>query len=582
MTRDFQLPGRSPVIAGGGMAATSHPLATLAAVDTLRQGGSAADAAVAAVATLCVVEPHMTGIGGDCYCLVSQPGKPVWGYNGSGRAGAKASDEALRAQGMSEIGNSIHAVTVPGALDAWEAILKAYGRFGLDRALKPAIQYAEGGFPVAARVAWDWAKYVGKLKADTGASKHYLFNGAAPKEGDVIRFPALAATLKTIAAKGARAFYEGEIADDIVATVAKRGSYLTSDDFARHRGDAVTPISTNYRGLDLVEVPPNGQGLTALVMLNILENFDLKALDPLGPERFHLVLEAARLGFAVRDTHIADADHMRLAVADLLDKSFAKKLAGLIDMNRRAKLPSHPAPGSNTIYLSVVDRDRTAVSFINSLYSHFGVGICTEKSGIMLTNRGACFTLEPDHPNTFGPNKRPLHTIIPALAMRGGRCDMSFGVMGAHYQPMGHVQIVLNMLDYGMDVQQAIDAPRFFFEGEQTVVENGTPAGDRRGPQGARPRRGYGALALGRWPNHQDRLGSRRADWRLRLAQGRLRAGVLISFVIPGRVRFGVRSGMTKVIAILSDRCWRDRRRWPRPVRRGGVRGSVAPAPSWR
>ncbi len=476
MSRDFQLPGRSPVIACNGMAATSHPLATLAAVDALRAGGNAADAAVAAVATLCVVEPHMTGIGGDCYCLVSQPGKPVWGYNGSGRAGTKASYEALRAQGLSEIGNSIHAVTVPGAFDAWEAVLKAHGRFGLDRALQPAIQYAEGGFPVAARVAWDWQKHTAKLKADAGAAKHFLFNGAPPREGDVIRFPALAKTLKSIAAKGARAFYQGEIADDMVATVAARGSFLSAEDFAAHRGDAVTPISANYRGLDVVEIPPNGQGLTALVMLNILENFDIKALDPNGPERFHLVLEAARLGFAVRDTHIADALHMRMPVGDLLDKGFARKLAGLIDMNGRARLPKAPKPGSDTVYLSVVDRDRMAVSFINTLYSSFGIGICTERTGIMLTNRGACFTLEPDHPNTFGPGKRPMHTIMPGLAMKDGRCDMSFGVMGADYQPMGHVQIVLNMLDYGMDVQQAIDAPRFFFEDEQTIVEHGTPA----------------------------------------------------------------------------------------------------------
>ena len=224
-------------------------------------------------------------------------------------------------------------------------------------------------------------------------------------------------------------------------------------------------------------------------MLNILENFDLAALDPLGPERFHLVLEAARLGFAVRDTHIADAAHMRVAVADLLDKGFAKKLAGKIDLNKRAVLPGAPTPGSDTVYLTVVDRDRMAVSFINTLYSHFGIGICTEKTGILLTNRGACFTLEAGHPNEFGPGKRPLHTIIPALAMRDGRCDMSFGVMGAHYQPMGHVQIVNNMIDFGMDVQQAIDAPRFFFEGEKTVVERGTPAATIEGLKGARPRR---------------------------------------------------------------------------------------------
>lgn len=475
MSRDFQLPGRSPVIACNGMAATSHPLATLAALDALRAGGTAADAAVAAVATLCVVEPHMTGIGGDCFALVSKPGKKVWGYNGSGRAAAKASAEALRAKGLAEIGTSIHAVTVPGAIEAWEQILRAHGRFGLDRALQAAIQYAEGGFPIAARVAWDWKRYVGKLKADPGASRYYLFNGDAPNEGDVIRLPALAQTLKTIAAKGARGFYEGEIAEDMAATVAARGSFLTAEDFASHRGNAVEPISINYRGLDLMEIPPNGQGLTALVMLNILEQFDLKSLDPLGPERFHLVLEAARLAFAVRDTHIADPAHMRTPVADLIDKTWAKKLASLIDMDARVKLPVRPAPGSNTVYLSVVDRDRMAVSFINSLYSSFGLGICTEKSGILLTNRGAGFTLEPDHPNMFGPGKRPMHTIIPAMAMKNGRCDMSFGVMGAHYQPMGHVQIMLNMLDYGMDVQQAIDCPRFFFEGEQTVVENGTP-----------------------------------------------------------------------------------------------------------
>ncbi|HEY6026140.1 MAG TPA: gamma-glutamyltransferase [Pseudolabrys sp.] len=475
MSRDFQLPGRSPVIAMNGMAATSHPLATLAAIDVLRDGGTAADAAVAAVATLCVVEPHMTGIGGDCYALVSRPDLPVWGYNGSGRSGAKASYAALRDRRLNEIGNSIHSVTVPGAIDAWEQILKAHGRFGLDRCLRAAIGYAEGGFPVASRIAWDWQRHVGKLSADPGASKHYLFNGKAPREGDVIRFPALAQTLKTIAANGAKGFYEGEVGADMAATVAARGSFLTAEDFADHRGDAVAPISTNYRGVDLVEIPPNGQGITALVMLNILENFDIKSLDPVGPERFHLVLEAARIGYAVRDTHLADADHMRTPVSALTDKAWGKKLASLIDMGKRSVPPAAPAPGSNTVYLTVVDKDRMAVSFINSLFSSFGTGICTEKSGILLTNRGACFTLEPDHPNTFGPGKRPMHTIIPALAMKNGRCDMSFGVMGAHYQPMGHVQIMLNMLDYGMDVQQAIDCPRFFFENEHTEVERGTP-----------------------------------------------------------------------------------------------------------
>lgn len=475
MSRDFQLPGRSPVIACDGMAATSHPLATLAAVDVLRDGGTAADAAVAACATLCVVEPHMTGIGGDCYALVSKPGKPVWGYNGSGRAGAKASDEALRSQGLKEIGDSIHAVTVPGALDAWDALLKAHGRFALDRLLQRAIHYAENGWPVAARVAWDWKRFVGKLSKDAGASKHYLFNGQPPKEGDIVRSPALGQTLRTLGKKGARAFYEGELADDMAATLAAKGSFITAEDFAAHRGDEVTPISTNYRGLDLVEIPPNGQGIVALIMLNILENFDMKSLDPLGPERFHLQIEAARLGYAIRDAHLADIAHMRVKVADLIDKGFARKLAAKVDINKRAEFPDAPTPGSDTIYLTVVDKDRTAVSFINSLYSAFGLAVCTEKSGIMLTNRGACFTLAPDHANTFGPNKRPMHTIIPGMTMKDGRCDMSFGVMGGSYQPMGHAQIVLNMLDYGMDVQEAIDCPRYMIEEGTVLLEHGTP-----------------------------------------------------------------------------------------------------------
>jgi gamma-glutamyltranspeptidase/glutathione hydrolase len=475
MSRDFQLPGRSPVIACEGMAATSHPLATLAAVDILREGGTAADAAVAACATLCVVEPHMTGIGGDCYALVSKPGKPVWGYNGSGRAGAKASVEALRAQGLKEIGDSIHAVTVPGALDAWDALLKAHGRFGLDRLLQRAIHYAENGWPVAARVAWDWKRFVAKLSKDAGASKHYLFNGQPPKEGDIVKSPALGQTLRTLGQKGARAFYEGELAEDMARTLAAKGSFLTAEDFSAHRGDEVTPIATNYRGLDLVEIPPNGQGIVALIMLNILENFDLKSFDPLGPERFHLQIEAARLGYAIRDAHLADIEHMRIKVADLVDKGFARKLAAQIDINKRAEFPDAPTPGGDTIYLTVVDKDRTAVSFINSLYSAFGLGVCTEKSGIMLTNRGACFTLEPDHANTFGPGKRPMHTIIPGMTMKDGRCDMSFGVMGGSYQPMGHAQIVLNMLDYGMDVQEAIDCPRFMFEDGKVLLEHGTP-----------------------------------------------------------------------------------------------------------
>ncbi len=476
MTRNFHLPGRSAVHACDGMAATSHPLATITAVDVLKAGGNAADAAVAAVATLGVVEPHMTGIGGDCFCLVARPGKPVWGYNGSGRAAATVTTEALMAQGVREIGlDSIHAVNVPGAVEAWDTILKTHGRFDLARALGPAIRFAENGAPVAPRVAFDWAQAVERLRADPGAARHFLRDGAAPKAGDIWRFPALAATLQTIAAQGPSAFYQGAIAADIAATVGARGSFLTVDDFARHDGEEATPIATTYRGFELVELPPNGQGLAALVLLNILERFDLSRLDPFGPERFHLAVEAGRIAYAVRDTHVGDPGHMRVSVPDLIDKAFAGRLAKRIDPQRRVPLPAAPAPGGDTVYLTVVDRDRMAVSLINSLYSGFGVGIATEKTGIMLQNRGACFVVEPGHPNTIGPGKRSMHTIIPALGFQDGRCTHSFGVMGGSYQSMGHAHVVSNMVDYGMDVQAAIDCPRAFFEGDYTTLEQGVP-----------------------------------------------------------------------------------------------------------
>jgi gamma-glutamyltranspeptidase/glutathione hydrolase len=474
--RDFHLPGRSVVVACDGMAATSHPLASRAAVEVLRAGGTAADAAITAVAVLGVVEPHMTGIGGDCFCMIAKPEEPVWGYNGSGRAAAAASLDAVAGGGSGYLaGDSVHTVTVPGAIEAWSAILERHGRFGLDGALAPAIRYAEHGFPVAPRVAHDWAIEARRISRDPGAARHYLPHGAAPAVGDVVRLPALAATLKAIAAQGARAFYDGPIAEDIVATVRARGSLLALEDLARHRGEVVDPIATAYRGLDILELPPSGQGLTALVLLNVLENFDLAALDPLGPERFHIALEAARLAFAVRDSHVADPAFMRAEASALIDKALARKLANEVDRSRRRAGAAAPVCASDTVYLTVVDRDRMAVSLINSLFSHFGVGICTENTGIVLHNRGACFVTDPGHPNRIGPGKRPMHTIIPGMAMQRGRCAMPFGVMGAHYQPMGHAQIITNLVDYGMDVQGAIDAPRAFFVGGASVVERGMP-----------------------------------------------------------------------------------------------------------
>jgi gamma-glutamyltranspeptidase/glutathione hydrolase len=473
--RDFHRPGRSPVFACDGMAATSHPFASAVATEMLKAGGTAADAAVAAVAALGVLEPQMTGIGGDCFCLVAKPGAPLWGYNGSGRAAAAARADVLWDSGIRVIEpESVHSVTVPGAVEAWAAVLHSHGRFGLDRALGPAIHYAEHGFPVAPRIACDWALMAEALRANPGAARHYLIGGRTPEPGDVMRFPALAATLKAIAVRGPRAFYE-DAAADILATLAPRGSWLTAEDFARHRGEEAQPITTNYRGLDIVEMPPNGQGLVALVLLNILAKFDMASLDPNGAERAHIALEAARMAYGVRDTHIADPNFMRVSVNALLDNSFAQNLANHIDRSKRTLLPAAPTPGGDTVYVTVVDRDRTAVSIINSLYGVFGSRIATEKTGIMLHNRGACFVVEPTHPNAIGPSKRPMNTIIPGLGMRAGRCELSFGVMGAHYQPMGHAHVIANLVDYGMDVQAAINAPRVFFEGDATVVERGVP-----------------------------------------------------------------------------------------------------------
>jgi gamma-glutamyltranspeptidase / glutathione hydrolase len=482
MTRDFHLPGRSPVYAGEAMAATSHPLATQTAIEVLRAGGNAADAAVAAVALLGVLEPHMTGIGGDCFCLIARPDAPVWGYNGSGRSAAAARPELIRDEkGRTLSLDSIHAVTVPGAVEAWSAILAAHGRFGLDRALAPAIAYAERGVPVAPRVASDWKGEVTRLQRDAGATRHFLPGGKAPEIGDAVALPALAATLRSIARNGPRAFYEGEIAEDMVATVRAKGGVLALEDLGAHRGDAVEPVSSNYRGLDVVEIPPNGHGMTALVLLNVLETFDFRTLAVSGPQRLHLLLEACRLAYAVRDTHIADPAFMRVPVPSLLNKSFAADLAKHIDASRRVALPAAPTPERHTVYLTVVDRDRMAVSLINSLYSHFGVGVATEKTGIMLHNRGACFAVDPRHPNGYGPRKRPLNTIIPAVGMRDGRCELSFGVMGGHYQAMGHAHVISNIVDYGMDVQQAIDAPRVFIEGEETLIERGIPGESAEG-----------------------------------------------------------------------------------------------------
>ncbi|MCW2309895.1 gamma-glutamyltransferase [Rhodobium gokarnense] len=465
--RDFHQPGRSPAYATGAMAATSHPLATATALDVLRRGGNAVDATIAAVAVLGVVEPHMTGIGGDCFAILSDKDGKLTGLNGSGRAPMAASLDRLLEEGVTEIGpDSVHAVTVPGAVAAWQKLLTEHGTWSLADALAPAIAYAEDGFPVTPRVGADWAGEASRLARDKGAAKHFLVDGAAPTVGSVHRLPALAETLRRIAEEGPKGFYEGPVAEEIVATLAARGGWMRLDDLAAIEPTAEVPITSDYRGYTVAELPPNGQGLTALILLNILQHFDLDDLDPLGPERFHLEMEAARIAYACRDAYIADPAAMTETVEALLAPRYSERLADTIDPGRRGERPaaSDLVPDADTVYLTVVDRDRRAISLINSVYHGFGSGIVTEKSGIALQNRGACFVVEKGHPNTIDAGKRPMHTIIPGFVLKDGAPFMSFGVMGGAYQPCGHAHFLTNMIDYGMDVQAALDFPRLFWD----------------------------------------------------------------------------------------------------------------------
>lgn len=482
--RNFQLPGRSPVYAGNAMCATSHPLTSEAAISVLRRGGNAVDAAVTAAAVGAVVEPQMTGIGGDCFAIIARKGEAPIGINGSGRSPAAATVQWYRAHGIEEIDReTVHAATVPGAVDAWDRLLAEEGTIGLDEALAPAIRLAEDGYFVAPRVAFDWRLNVEGLARDPGARDIYLNDGKAYATGDRVRFPVLAKTLKTIAEKGRDAFYEGEIAEALVHRLNSLGGLHTRDDFAATEASWVEPVINPYRGVDMVEMPPNTHGVTVQLMLNILENFDLAALNPLGADRLHLEMEALRSAYRFRNRMIADPEAMQVSVSDLLDKRLARNLAAHIDIDRcSADLgPARVPAGSDTVCFSVVDSDRMAVSFINSLYHSFGTRICDPATGILYHSRGTAFSLDPEHPNCIAPNKRPMHTLIPAMAMREGRVELAYGVMGAAYQPVGHVHVATNLYDYGMDIQQAIDLPRLFIEDERLGLEHGFPEDARAG-----------------------------------------------------------------------------------------------------
>lgn len=472
--RNFELPGRSPVHGVDGMAATSQPLSTEVAIDVLKSGGNAMDAAIAACAVQCVIEPQSTGIGGDCFCLYApKGGADIVGFNGSGKAPSGATAAYFQEQGITELErHSPHAVIVPGAIDAWCTLNRDHGRMPLAELLSFAIHYAKDGYPITSRVHRDINKQRDFLQHDANTARLFLPNGVAPVVGHKHRQPELAATLAAIAADGRDAFYTGSIAASMVERLQSLGGLHTLQDFQSTKGDYVTPIATDYRGYTVHECPPNGQGLIALLLLNIMSELPVgdNALDV---DRMHLEIEACRQAYAARTRYLADPDFANVPVEDMLSEEYATSLRNAIDPSRvnaptnSIELPRH----HDTVYISVVDKDRNACSFINTLFWPFGGGISDPATGVVFTNRGQGFSLDPDSPNCIEPGKRPLHTIIPGMVTQNGKTVMSFGVMGGEYQAMGHMQFLTRYLDYGMDIQEAQDAPRFMADPVTGQVE---------------------------------------------------------------------------------------------------------------
>ncbi|MGO1117758.1 gamma-glutamyltransferase [Rhodovibrionaceae bacterium A322] len=457
------------------MAATSHPLATLAALDILRDGGTAMDAAIAACAVQCVVEPQSTGIGGDCFALYAPQGSAdIVAFNGSGRVPAALTAQSLLDQGITSIERGRpEATTIPGAVDAWCQLNARYGKLPLSELLAPAIAYAREGYPVHSRVRHDWSRQVDWLKQDANAAAVFLPNGEVPAVGAVHHQTALADTLEKIAKEGRDGFYKGAVAEDMVSYLQSLGGVHTLEDFAEAAGEFVTPISSNYRGYDVYECPPNGQGIAALGLLNMMENFDFSGMDPLSAERLHLEIEATRIAYRDRDEQLADPAQADIPVGAWLDKDRAAKLAAGIDPDKRSEeLPPSEFPKhKDTVYITVVDKDRNAVSFINSIFNSFGSVRLAPKSGVMLHNRGCSFRVEPGHPNCIAPGKRPMHTIIPGMLVKDGKAVMPFGVMGGHYQACGQARLLSNIIDFGLDVQEAIDLPRLFPEDDDGRID---------------------------------------------------------------------------------------------------------------
>ncbi len=483
--RATTMAGRSTVYAPGGMVATSQPLASAAGLEVLRTGGNAVDAAVAAAAVLGVTEPHMTGIGGDMFAIVwlAKEQKLV-AINGSGRAGSRMLRDTLVARGF-RAGSQQGAmsVTVPGALAAWDMLLRTHGRRTLRQVLQPAIRYARDGFPVSPIIAAQWHDETAFLKRDSAAAATYLPGGRAPRAGEWFTNRDLARTMQVIADSGIGTFYGGAIGKRIVQRLTQLGGFVTLDDLRRNRPTWVTPISVPFRGYRVWELPPNNQGIAALEMLRILEPYDLKAMGHNSPAYLHHLIEAKKLAYADLDRFVGDADHLDVTVDYLLSDAFIAERRSHLDPARATERvdPGPSRTKSETVYLTVADAEGNMVSFINSIYDYFGSGVVVPGTGFALHNRGAGFTLDQGLPNTVAPGKRPFHTLIPGFVTRtvNGRDEayMSFGLMGGGVQAQGHVQFLLNHFVFGMDVQASIDAPRFrHYNGQRVALE--PPIGD--------------------------------------------------------------------------------------------------------
>jgi gamma-glutamyltranspeptidase/glutathione hydrolase len=468
------------------MIATSQTLASAAGLHNLQHGGNAIDAVVAAAAVLAVIEPSMNGIGGDLLAIVyDAKTRKIYGLDSTGRSAYTATPEEFARRGITEMpGSGPLSVDVPGVVEGWHQLLTRFGTIPLAKAIKPAITYARDGFPVAELMANEWAANEPRLAADPATAATFLPSGNAVKHGEIFANPRLAVTLDLIAKEGRDAFYNGSIARAIVADIKARDGLLELRDFADHRADWVEPIGTNYRGYDVMEMPPSTQGFVALEMLNIMEGFDIRALGHNSADYLHVVSEAKRIAFADRGAHLADRDHMQKGMLQtLVSKDYATARRKEIDMKKAGKGYAPDFAGrdrGDTVYLTAADGEGNVVSFIQSLFGSFGAGFVAGDTGITLQNRGAGFTLQAGHPNQIAPHKRPLHTLVPAMIMKDGKPWVSFGVMGGDNQAQAHAQMVANFVDFGMHVQEAGDAARMRHLGDALALESGIGADVRR------------------------------------------------------------------------------------------------------